>query len=102
MAIVVELHSMALPSFASWRARLLAQMPGDSALYAIMREALKDWLRKTAGAPPGCAWHPDMTPPRYVAKFTAAVWVHFLRKTKDNGRTLEVIVIGVSDSPTAD
>ncbi len=98
MKILVKFHRMALPSFAAWRRLLISQPPYDPKMYDLMRDAMCEWFRKYDGQPPECVFCSKMDPPRYVARFTSSVWVHFVRKLSDRGRTMQIYIIAVADS----
>ena len=98
MSITVKFHVMALPSFAAWRALLNSQPPYDPMMYDLMLDAMREWFRKNDGQPPDSVFCPKMGPPRYVAHFSSNVWVHFIRKLSDRGRTMHIYVIAVADS----
>jgi hypothetical protein len=99
MAVVVKFHGVGAPSIEAWRRWMLAQPPHDPGMFQVMKDAMTQRLEQTNGLPQGAVVRADLVPRRYIWRFTSNAWIHFVRKKKDGGRIIEVVVIEVSDRP---
>jgi hypothetical protein len=99
MAVVVKFHGIAAPSVEAWRRWMLAQPPHDPGIADLMIDALAKHLEQTNGLPQGTTHRGDLSPPRFVWRYTSNAWVQYVRRVSPNGRDVKVVVIGVSDQP---
>ena len=103
MRVVVKRHRQSAVGFLSWQARVAATPPHDPAVWSVLWEEAIRQFEAHAGLPTAAVWHARLTPPRYVWRFSADTWIHFVvKQKKDNWLApthREVVVIEVSDRP---
>ena len=102
MRVEVKIHRMAAGGITGWRERLVSQPPHDENLWRVHLDAMTAEFVRTEGLPDGATFVSDLRPPRYVWRFAADCWIHFILKElsgwfRSTGR--EVVVIDVTDLP---
>jgi hypothetical protein len=87
----------------AWQARVASQPPHDPKVWIVLWVEAVRQFEAHQGLPPAASWEATLSPPRYVWRYTADTWIHFIvKQKKDSWLTAthrEVVVIEVTDLP---